>query len=323
MDSQYLQQQRFLLQKKFKRLNSCDTELFHSLFVRFWNGLLQHAIFSGSLAALDAREPQFEEEIAHAKSGKKLQFSLEREAIAFTFRLLQHCANEPLDKGIGPEVMVGLAAIRKREYAECLDWFRETYLEPFYEYLDEALDGQAAVLSLMLKYKRHVEWFHREQVRELAQLGERQVAKHLYAYLFDQGLDFQIEPQSISGEADLVSRQLALDVKLFDGDSSSRGKRYLIHGVNQLLTYLRDFQQHEGYLAIYRTCPEDLQFSFARQEAPVPYLVINGKVIYFLVIDICQYETSASKRGALKTHELTEEEVRTVISETHPEAPTS
>jgi len=322
MDSQYLQLQRFLLQKRHKRLNSCDVDLFHSLFVQFWNCLLQHPLFSGILAALDATEPLLTEEVELARRGKKPGFTTEKEAIAFTFRLLQYMAKQPLSNAKGPEVMLGFAAVSKKDLGDCLDWFRETYLEPFYEYLDEALDGQAAVLSLLLKYKRHVEWFHQEQVRELAQLGERQVAKHLYAYLFDQGLDFQVEPQSISGEADLVSRQLVLDAKVFDGDSSSRGKRYLIHGVNQLLTYLRDFQQHEGYLAIYKTCPEDLQFSFARQGSPVPYLAIDGKVIYFLVIDICQYETSASKRGALKTHELKEEEMRTVISETHPEAPT-
>jgi hypothetical protein len=139
----------------------------------------------------------------------------------------------------------------------------------------------------------------------------------MYAYLFDQGLEFHIEPQSISGEADLVAPELVLDAKLFDGNST-HGKRYLISGVNQLLIYTRDFLQQEGYLVVYRTCPEDLQFSFARSDMIVPFMVIDGRVIYFLVVDVCEYGTSASKRGPLKAHLIDEEEVRTIIKEQRP-----
>jgi hypothetical protein len=57
--------------------------------------------------------------------------------------------------------------------------------------------------------------------------------------LAPQGLDFQVEPQSVSGEAELVAPERVLDAKLFDGDSSRHGKRYMLHGVN-LLTYIRD-----------------------------------------------------------------------------------
>ena len=315
MDSNYLQQQRFILQKKVKRLNSCDFKLFHSLFVQFWAFLKAHAVFAGVLAKLTAESPAYAEEVAGACKGQVYLWETEREAAHFNFRLLLHCAAQPLDKGMGPEVMIGRGIVNASKYGELLDGFRDAYLEPFYEYLDEALDGQAAVLSLLLKYKRHVEWFEREEVRGLVAKGERTVAKHMYAYLFDQGLEFHIEPQSVSGEADLVSPELVLDAKLFDGDSSRHGKRYVLSGVNQLLAYTRDFLQQAGYLVVYRTCPEDLQFSFARLDMLVPFMVIDGHIIYFLVVDVCEYGASASKRGPMKTHVVTEEEVRAVIKE--------
>lgn len=314
MDSNYLQQQRFLLQKKVKRLNSCDPQLFHSLFLQFWNYLNSHALYAGALAKLAAEAPPYQDEVTGSTRGEISVWNTEREAIHFNYRVLEYCANKPLLDAYPPQMTIGRSISRSGKISEMLESFRDVYLEPFYEYLDEALDGQAAVLSLLLKYKRHVEWFQRDEVRVLVSKGgERSAAKHMYAYLFDQGLEFHIEPQSISGEADLVAPELVLDAKLFDGDSSRHGKRYVLNGVNQLLTYARDFNQQVGYLVVYRTCPEDLQFSFARSDMLVPFTVIDGHIIYFLVVDVCEYGASASKRGPLKAHVIDEEEVRTVI----------
>lgn len=324
MDNQYLQRQRFLLQKKVKRLNSCDYKIFHGLFVQFWGYLHAHALFGGVMAKLEAETPPHAEDLEQVfKQGALLQCETEKEAIGLNFRILEHCAKQALTGHTGPEVMLGRPiATGSTKFPDMLDAFRDTYLEPFYEHLDESLDDQAAVLSLLLKYKRHVEWFAREEVAALAATDERTVAKHLYAYLFDQGLDFHIEPQSVSGEADLVAPELVLDAKLFDG-TAGHGKRYLRSGVNQLLTYTRDYHQSVGYLVVYRRCPEDLQFSFAREDMLVPFVVLDGRTIYFLVVDICEYDASASKRGPLKAHVLTEADVRSVLEEgsASPEPP--
>jgi hypothetical protein len=321
MDSNYLQQQRFLLQKKVKRLNSCDVNLFHSQFVQFWGYLRSHAFYAGVLAKLSAEAPSYAAEVDASMKGNFVVWDTEQKAVHFNFRICEYCAAQPVGGHHGPEVTVGRSIRPTTKFAEALEAFRDAHLEPFYEYLDEALDGQAAVLSLLLKYKRLVEWFEREEVRALIlKGGERTVAKHMYAYLFDQGLEFHIEPQSISGEADLVAPELVLDAKLFDGNST-HGKRYVISGVNQLLAYTRDFLQQVGYLVVYRTCPEDLQFSFARSDMLVPFMVIDGRVIYFLVVDVCEYAASASKRGPLKAHLIDEEEVRTIIKEQRPPDP--
>ena len=318
MDSQYLQQQRFLLQKRVRRLNSCNFKLFHSSFVQFWNYLKDQPLFEGVLAKLDAESPAYAGEVEAVLKRREVPiFERDAEAVAFNYRLLKHCAQQPVDDGsmLGPEVTAGRALANSSKHDDALNAFREAFLEPFYEYLDEALDQQTAVLSLLLKYKRKVEWFEREDVAALAAKGERRLAEHLYAYLFDQGLNFHIEPQSASGEADLVAEELVLDAKVFDGDSASRGVRYLKHGMNQLLTYTRDFHQSVGYLVIYRTCPEDLHFSFDRSDSLVPFVSIGGKTLYFLVVDICNHASSASKRGTLRAHKVEEAELRILIDE--------
>lgn len=315
MDSQYLQQQRFLLQKRVRRLNSCNNQLFHSAIVQFWHFLVVHPLFAGVLTKLDAEAPDHKADIEGILTGEQIAlFSQEKESLAFTFRVVQYCANEPVDGGTEPELKIGRTIIERPERAAALDGFREAFLEPFYEHLDEALDQQSAVLSLLLKYKRKVEWFERTQVAELAASGERTLAEHLYAYLFDQGLNFHIEPQSASGEADLVSPELVLDAKVFDGDG--RSVSYIKRGVNQLLTYTRDFHQVTGYLVVYKTCPDDLQFYFERTDSLVPFITLSGKTLFLLVVDICEHEKSASKRGMNKTYRMTEDD----LSVTHAEA---
>lgn len=303
MDSAYLQRIRFQLQKRFRRLNSCSYLLFHSSLVQFWNYLQANSLTAGVLAKLEAKALPYTAEISAITTTREIaEFTTEAEQFGFVYRVVQHCAQQPLANHLGPEVKIGLALSNERKYDEALNHFREMFLEPLYEYIDDALDQQGAVLSLLVKYKRKVEWFEREILAELAAGDERRLAKHLYAYLFDQGLDFQVEPQSVSGEADLVASELVLDAKVFDG--ARRGVSYLASGVHQVHTYARDFNQEVGYLVVYKTCPETLDFPFTVSGQLAPCLTVGGKAIYIFVVDICHYESSASKRGAMKVHTI-------------------
>lgn len=315
MDSQYLQRMRFQLQQRVRRLNSCSHHFFHSALVQFWRYALEQPHIAGIIARMEAETPSFENEITAVCSEFDLPlFDTDASQLGFTFRLIQYCAQQSLSTRTNPELSVGRAISNSSKVDECLDAFRQEYLEPFYEFIDNELDQQMAVLSLLVKYKRKVEWFEREQLTEIAGKDERQLARHLYAYLFDQGLDFHIEPQSVSGEADLVSPTLVLDAKVFDGQS--RNPRYLAHGVNQVHTYARDFNQDTGYLVVYKTCPETIHFEFEREENLVPYIQVGGKTLYLLVVDICEYGASASKRGKLTTYDISEDFlVQTATSE--------
>ena len=303
MDSAYLQRIRFQLQKRVRRLNSCTYSLFHSSLIQFWNYLHSDSLTAGILLKIEAQAKPYSDEIVAITEQHEIpEFTTEAEQYAFVYRVIQHCVLKPLGSNLGPEVMIGHAISNERKHEDALNHFRELFLEPMYEYLDDALDQQGAVLSLLLKYKRKVEWFDREILVQLAAGDERKLAKHLYAYLFDQGLEFHIEPQSASGEADLVAPELVLDAKVFDG--SRRGVSYLASGVHQVHTYARDFNQEVGYLVVFKTCPETIDFTFSLAGQDAPYVTVGGKIIFILIVDICPYETSASKRGTMKVYSV-------------------
>lgn len=307
MDTQYLQTQRYQLQKRVRRLNSCHTTLFHSALVQFWNYLHEHVIFKAVLERLATEAPDHATEIQALKSRNIELFTSEMEALHFAFRVIEHCAAQPVETNGQvnmPEVMLVRGLSHGAKHSEALDAFRDAFLDTFYEHLDESLDQTGAILSLLVKYRQRVEWFFRSEAAAISATGERKLAPHLYAYLHDQGLEFSIEPRGPSGIPDLVSPDLVMDVKLFDG--SARGVKYIASGVNQVHAYLREFNQVTGYLVIYRICPEALHFSFATPDRYFSSLHIGGKIIYLVVIDICEYETSASKRGVLREFNVDE-----------------
>ncbi len=306
MDSQYLQKQRFQLQKRVRRLNSCNVNVFHSGLVQFWNFLQSHVLFKAVLEKLAAEAPDHSDAIQKLNQGQYDLFAQEIEALHFAYRLIEHCAGLPLEidnRATQPEVNFAFC-LGASNAQEALEQFRDSFLDPVYEYLDESLDQTGATLSLLVKYRQRVEWFFRSEVASSATNGERKLAPHLYAYLHDQGLDFSIEPQGPSGIPDLVSRELVMDVKLFDG--FSRAVSYVASGVHQVHTYLRDFEQVTGYLVIYKTCPDALHFAFASPDRHFPMLQVGGKIIFLVVIDICDHDASASKRGTLKEFNVDE-----------------
>lgn len=93
------------------------------------------------------------------------------------------------------------------------------------------------------------------------------------------------------------------DAKIF---SDTTPKAYIAKAFHQVYQYTLDYNQPFGYLVIFKTCEDDLKFPMAGQEQSVPFLVQNNKTIFFVVIDICKHEATASKRGILKTIEITE-----------------
>lgn len=63
------------------------------------------------------------------------------------------------------------------------------------------------------------------------------------------------------------------------------------------------------YLVIFKMCHEGLNFLVPCTQASFPSLTVNNKTIFFIVVDIFEYETSASKRGPMKTVDITEQEL--------------
>lgn len=141
---------------------------------------------------------------------------------------------------------------------------------------------------------------------------EKVLKEDLYLYLHDQGIEFTIEPSSDRGEIDLIVDQILNDLKYLEGkvfDNKSRDKSDIINGFGQLLHYLRQYNAAKGYLLIYKTCEVQLVLEDAEQLGTVPYIYCEGKTIFVVVLDICEYEKGVSQR-TYKPVRISAEELR-------------
>lgn len=308
MNGEYVQDLRHKLQRRMQQLNSAGIDTFHYRLQHFWKFLHLHPLLGGITDDLRRRH-----ELIEPADNDTGDFSLwgndEIEYAAIALEKLRHCVGQ---QNSGAEANEGLELCKSIEVQDALDAFRRTYLEPVYQYLDEQLDDQRALLSLLRRYKHRCEWFRRDVLLDLWQSdtakGERALANDLYEYLYDQGLEFSIEPSSASGKPDLISAQVGNEKLIADAKVYKEGtsKSYLATGFHQIYQYTLDYSQPFGYLVIFKTCEDDLKFPMADQEQSIPFLVHNNKTVFFVVIDICRHEATASKRGALKTVEITE-----------------
>lgn len=319
MNTEYVQNLRYKLQKRVRRLNSMEHQVFHFSLKQFWGFLKNYSIFSGILDDLERRYSTIKPEAEKiVKESQPLVFGNELENAAVAYFVVKKCVESENQMA---EVNVGKAYGHESKYNEILEYFKSLFLEPLYEYLDEQLDDQRATLALLRRYKHKCEWFQRELLFNLWEedptKGEKHLALHLYEYLHEQGLDFAIEPSSASGEADLVTAQksddpLIADAKIFNLEKG-KGPEYIARGFNQIYLYTLDYNEPFGYLVIYKTSGEDLKFALANQTQSTPFVVHNNKTIFLVTVDIFPHQTSASKRGPLKTVEITEQDlIRTI-----------
>jgi hypothetical protein len=311
MNSEYIQNLRYKLQKRVRRLNSTGYQLYHSTLKQFWGFLKGNELLAGVLEELENRQSAMDIEVTKLiDTNQGWACDTEDENAAFSYYVIKRCA-ESDDQLI---FKIGLIYSDETNYREMLSDFHSIFVEPLYEYIDEQLDDQRAILSLLRRYKHKCEWFQRKHLFDLwendTKRGEKILALHLYEYLHDQGLDFSIEPSSISGKADLVAAQnsadpLIADAKIFNPE---KGKdiAYLAKGFNQVYIYTLDYNEQFGYLVIFKTCEDDLKFALSNSAQSTPFVSHNNKTIYILTIDIYPHEHSASKRGILKTREITE-----------------
>jgi hypothetical protein len=104
-----------------------------------------------------------------------------------------------------------------------LENFRDTYLELFYEYIDERLQEQNLILAHLVRYKHLADGKNSGTSSRLrTEMGSVVSLSTLYEYLYEQGIEFSIEPTSAAGEVDMIGIQegpnrLLADIKIFDG----------------------------------------------------------------------------------------------------------
>lgn len=318
MEDKQLQSIRYKLQRRVRRLNSANWEQFIPFLRQFFVYFNSSPILCGVRDDLVLRGEKYnvKETVGKIVKGENLYGENEEAAAAMGYEMLLHL----LKNGVHDFENI-LLSFRFRqgsgEMAENLDIFREEFLEPFYEYIDEHIDDQHVILYLLSKYKHRCEWFHSENLRQTVindtPRGEKILALDLYEYLHDSGIDFSIEPKSASGIPDFVTEQIddsriIADTKIY-WPEKSKSKSYLIHGFNQIYTYLCDFNESFGYLIIYNLTDDDIRFLLPQTQSAFPSYTYNNKTIFFFLVDIFKYDAPASKRGQRKAIDITEDEL--------------
>jgi hypothetical protein len=324
MDSEFIQALRYKLQRRVRRLNSTDYQLFHFSLKQFWGFLQKSIVILGIIEDLKARFPTQDKEVEPMFSEKHgdggLLWSDEDEHTAASIFIIEKCVKSDNQM---IEVNIGQKYSDASNYNEILESFKDNFLETAYDYIDEKLDDQRLLLGLLRKYKQKCEWFQRHHLYELCiqhtEIGEKILANHLYEFLHDQGIQFSIEPQSVSGEADLVSIQsgedaIVADAKIF-WPEKGKNISYLCKGFNQVYLYTTDYNEPFGYLVVFNMSGKDLRFSLENYSLNFPFVVHNAKTIYFITIDLFPYETSASKRGKAESYIISEADLRKEIEQ--------
>jgi len=326
MDSEYIQQVRYKLQKRLKRLNSSGYQTFHFVLKQTWGYLQESEITKGILDDLERRSSQKTESDADKiLNGQRVEAQTESENDLLCYLVVKKCV---LSERPNIEHNAGHSFGQVQTINDSIENFRQNILEPLFDYIDEQIDDKRMTLVLLRKYKHRSEWFRRAdlcaKLSSNTKQGESGLADDLYEYLYDQGIEFHIEPHSASGRPDLISVQsgkdrLVADVKIFDGES--RGVTYIVKGFRQVYEYTKDYNESFGYLVIFKTCEKDLAIITSNQESSVPFVTHNGKTIFFVVIDIFDYPESASKRGKLEAYEITAEQLVQNLAESVGEEP--
>lgn len=321
----YIQNLRYKLEKRIKRLKSADWNTFHFSLKQFWGFLKSHPIFVGILEDLERSCPHMEPDSEKiVRENKVIQVDDELENAALSYFVLKNCCE---DFSMQVEMKIGAAylneGIRNNNENVMLEQFKASFLDPLYDYLDEAIDDQRAISALLIRYKHKCEWFQRENLYESwssdTNKGEKSLAYDLYEYLHDQGLEFFIEPSSVTGRIDMISIQkkddpLLVEIKIFCPEKNA-GISYIAKGFNQIYQYTLKFNKPFGYLVIYNVSGKDLRFGLNKTEQSFSFITHNNKTIFFITIDIFPHEKPPSKRGLLETVEITEENLIKFIKE--------
>lgn len=196
---------------------------------------------------------------------------------------------------------------------------RDVAIDGVYEYLDEKLDSRNITYGLLLKYKQRAEWFHRSRLRDVAdrglegKTGERALAIDLQEYVFDQQVEFVIEPVSASGETDLILKdpeggRLILDDKYIAEDASrSEILRKLSDGFHQVYRYCDDYNEGVGFLVVFVRSTKRLALELEESDG-TRFLRLGGKTIYCIEVHISE-ELSASRSGQAEEIQISRAEL--------------
>jgi len=269
------------------RIMSSGVDDFLSLSKQFFDFVDKTPILKAVIAELLARNQQARQDLAAAKS--RIYGETAEEAATIGYLIWQSYAKQNDVHEFYRSAFRGYG-----DLDESLGRYRDWYVEPLFEYLDEKLDDANIVLALLIRYKQKVEWYRRDEVLDIYRKdttrGEWNLKQLMFEFLFDQGLQFQVEPVSASGEPDVVSLEgvqhhLIGEVKIFDPDGS-RGKSYIAKAFAQAHKYAHDYNEPVAYLIVFNISKKQLRVELPSSPDGIPRFELNNKTIFFITIDL-------------------------------------
>jgi hypothetical protein len=319
-----LQDLRFKLQKRIARLDGVGPDGLGNELIRFFDFFDSNVVLRACGESLHKTFPTIEAQIDEAlKKQEMIEGVTEAESAAIA-RVVLRRLTRPDDGRFHFTQYVHFTG----SISQMLERFRETFLTPFYEYIDEHIEDRNVVLAELIRFKHLAEWFRAKDLwdkwKSDSRSGERHLAFSVYEFLYEQGIDFHIEPASASGEADMVSSQgsatpLVADVKIFDPDSG-RNSSYIKKGIHQVFHYLQDFHQPIGYLVVFKGTAKQLDVQISgNSTVEVPFFTVGDKTIFLIQIDIYPHPESASKRPIPEYEVISENELRSEIQANNPQ----
>src|SRR5438093_773275 len=152
---------RLKLRNRHSRISSCGFEDFLPLTKQFFSFVDSNSILKAVVSELLARNPDSVNEARTANpSGRVYGETAEENATVCYVKWQAFTAqNNPtafwMDAG--------------GSLQECLERFRDWYVEPLFDYLDEVLEDGNVVLATLTRYKHKIEWYRRKEVLALYQ----------------------------------------------------------------------------------------------------------------------------------------------------------
>src|SRR5580704_17091070 len=308
---------RLKLRTRHSRIASCGFEDFLPLTKQFFAFLDKNSVLRAVIAELLARNQQTVNDVQSADSDVRVYGETAEEAATVGYLKWRAFSGQSIEHGFYSH------ALGSGDFLEASGVYKDWYVEPFFDYLDEILDEANVILATLLRYKYKVEWYRREEVLNLYKddtaRGERNLKQHMAEFLFDQGLPFHVEPVAASGEPDIVSlgdteHHFIGEVKILDPEGS-RGASYIKRAFYQAFRYCLNYNEPLAYLIVFNRSKRQLTVERPSDPDGVPRWAYNHKTIFLIVIDLHEHEGTASTLGVADTVTVPESELVREVEE--------
>jgi hypothetical protein len=312
---------RVKLRNRRSRIASCGVGDFLPLTKQCFTFLRTNPVLKSVVAELLARNKNIASEVQAATGNTRVYGDTAEEAATVAYLTWQAFAAQDDIHNFYQVAFGGYGELDER-----LGLYRDWYVEPLFDFLDETLDDANVVLATLIRYKQKVEWYRRGEVlakyTEDTSRGERNVKQHMFEFLFDQGLAFHVEPVTASGEPDVVSLhdsqyKFIGEIKIFDPDGS-RGAAYIKKAFYQAYQYCLDYNEPIAYLIVFNVTRRQLRVELPTDKEGLPRWEYNSKTIFLIVIDLYEHEGTASTRGIADTVTIVASDLIREVAESKP-----